>query len=89
MQGKGILKCTQIYNNIIPEYFYFFSSLKKKMQVLERNHDHLPPEVNLPRTRKAETRVALPNAVPAARNLRLAAKKAAGVSGDHYLVLNK
>lgn len=59
------------------------------MQVLERNHDHLPPEVNLPRTRKAETRVALPNAVPAARNLRPAAKKAAGVSGDHYLILKE
>lgn len=59
------------------------------MQVLERNHDHLPPEVNLPRTRKAETKVALPNAVPAARNLRPAAKKAAGVSGDHHLILNK
>lgn len=59
------------------------------MQVLERNRVHLPPEVNLPRTRKAETRVALPNAVPAARNLRPAAKKAAGVSKDHYLILKK
>lgn len=57
------------------------------MQVLERNRVPHPPEVNLPRTRKAETRVALPNAVPAARNLRPAAKKAAGVSKDHYLIL--
>lgn len=59
------------------------------MQVLERNRVPHPPEVNLPRTRKAETRVALPNAVPAARNPRPAAKKAAGVSGDHYLILLK
>lgn len=57
------------------------------MQVLERNRDHLPPGVNLPRTRKAETRVALPNAVPAARNPRPAAKKAVGVSKDRYLIL--
>lgn len=75
----------------------FFSSLELmfffhlKLKVQERNRGHLHLEVNLPktRTRKAETRVALPNAAPAARSLRLAAKKAAGVSGDHYLILHK
>lgn len=85
IKSNDIMQCTKILNDIMPKYLYFF--FLYKMQVLERNRDHLPPEVNLPRTRKAETRVALPNAVPAARNPRPAAKKAAGVSKDHYLIL--